>query len=321
MRFLPLIYCALLVSTGRCGELTLTVDPTTGSYVFGGTISLLGGPTTLRSNGQVLSTSDNTLILDNAPTALQGTDPTFGPFTGFEMTYNQRLFTTRIKEFTAGDPGQQLFIFEQHFAQGVNGTSAHPGGNETDDSYALSSSFPTLVLPPAPWLSPAAPNLTAACFSGGWLDPLPDWPMPSQVWRFNNASLELGSALGFMGSAVAIFDGALNVLALSPLDNFFTTHAAADNSTLGVGVSARVESLPPGFTSRTIVLGGSGINDTVFALGSALLALGGKPRLAVQDVEDISLKYISSWHDNGAYCAFFFFNGMARGKGGAYYSF
>jgi len=126
--------------------------------------------------------------------------------------------------------------------------------------------------------------------------------MPSQVWRLNNASVDLGSALGFMGSAVAIFDGALNVLALSPLDNFFTTHAAADTSMLGVGVSARVDALPPGFTSRTIILGDSGINDTVFALGSALLAVGGKPRLSVQDVEDISLKYISLWSDNGAYC-------------------
>jgi hypothetical protein len=129
--------------------------------------------------------------------------------------------------------------------------------------------------------------------------------MPSQVWRLNNASLDLGSALGFMGSAVAIFDNSLNVLAFSPMDNFFTTHAAADADAalLGVGVSARVEALPPGFTSRTIVLGGAGINDTVFALGSALLAVGGKPRLSVQDVQDISLQYISSWHDNGGYCS------------------
>ena len=87
MHLFPL-YCALLLFTVRCGELTLTVDPQTGSYFFGGTITLAGGPTTLRSNGKVLSTSTNTLVLDSAPSALQGTDPTFGPFKGFEMSYN-----------------------------------------------------------------------------------------------------------------------------------------------------------------------------------------------------------------------------------------
>ena len=290
----------LLLVPSHCGELTLTVDPRTGSFAFGGTISLQGGATTLRSNGEVLSTANSTLLLDAAPLPLQGSDPTFGPFKGYEMSYNSGLLTTRIKAFAG-----QLFLFEQHYARGVNGTAAHPGGNATEDSYALSSAFPTLVLPPAPGAAAGgggAAGLAAACFSGGWLDPTPDWPMISQAWRFNNASADLGSALGFMGSVVAIFDGALNVLALSPLDNFLTTHAAADAATLGVGVSARVEALPAGFTSRTIVLGGAGINDTVFALGSALLAAAGKPRKTVQEVEDVSLEYVSAWTDNGAYC-------------------
>ena len=285
-------------------NLTLSVDPATGAYSFGGSIVLTGGPTLLRANGQLLSTADGSLALDGAPTPLQGTDATFGAFTGYQMSYNNQLLVARIKEFAG-----QLFLFEQSYPRGVNGTAAHPGGNATEDSYALSSAFPALVLPPAPWAAPGTPDLAAACFSGGWLDPLPDWPMITQAWRFNNESTDLAAALGFMASALAIYNGALDVLALAPLDNFFTTHAAitalqaplGPGLALGVGASARVEALPPGFTSRTIVLGGSGINDTVFALGSALLAVAGKPRLGVLEMEDIGTKFISVFTDNGSW--------------------
>ena len=295
--------CLLLSAAALArGELTLTIDPRDGSYAFGGSIALAGGATLLRANGQLLSTADGTLALDGAPAALQGTDAALGAYTGFQMSYNSQLLVARIKVFAG-----QLFLFEQHFPRGVNGTAAHPGGNATEDSYALSSAFPALVLPPAPWAAaaaPAAPDLAAACYSGGWLDPTPDWPMISQAWRFNNESADLAAALGFMASAVAVYNGALDVLALAPLDNFMTTHAAiaqAPGLAVGVGASARVEALPAGFTSRAIVLGGSGINDTVFALGSALLAVAGKPRLGVTEVEDIATKYISVWSDNGAY--------------------
>jgi predicted PurR-regulated permease PerM len=93
------------------------------------------------------------------------------------------------------------------------------------------------------------------------------------------------------------------------MDNFLTTHAAlgalpaplAPGLALGVGVSARVGALPAGFTSRAIVQGGAGINDTVFALGSALLAVSGKPRRDSAGAEDIGTAYISTWSDNGAY--------------------
>ena len=299
-----LITTAVLV---RGGELTLSVDPRTGAYAFGGSIALAGGATSLRADGVLLSTADGSLALDGVPAVLRGADAALGPYTGFEMSYNEQLFVARIKVFAG-----QRFVFEQHFPRGVNGTAAHPGGNATEDSYALSSAFPTLVLPPAPWAAaaaPAAPDLAAACFSGGWLDPLPDWPMISQAWRFNNESADLAAALGFMASAVAIYDGALDVLALSPLDNFLTTHAAVGalpvtqgpGLVLGVGVSARVGALPAGFTSRTIVQGGAGINDTMFSLGSALLAVAGKPRRGVAEVGDIGTQYISTWTDNGAY--------------------
>jgi hypothetical protein len=304
MRLCWLVLAAAAVPA-RGGNLTLSVDPRSGAYAFSGTISLSSGPTFLRANGQVLSTADGSLALDGAPVPLQGSDAVLGPFTGFEMTYNSQLLVARIKTFAG-----QLFVFEQHYPRGVNGTAAHPGGNATEDSYALSSAFPALVLPPAPWAAaPGAPDLAAACYSGGWLDPLPDWPMIPQAWRFNNESADLAAALGFMASALAVYNGALDVLALAPLDNFFTTHAAlgalpeplGPGLALGVGASARVEALPAGFTSRTIVLGGSGINDTVFALGSALLQVAGKPRLAVTEVEDIGTKYLSLWTDNGAW--------------------
>ena len=77
--------------------------------------------------------------------------------------------------------------------------------------------------------------------------------------------------------------------------------ASLGGSALAMGLSARVASVPAGWSSRSLLVGGQGLNDTMFCLGSALLAVGGKARLGVAEAADPATRFLSSWQDNGAF--------------------
>ena len=58
-----------------------------------------------------------------------------------------------------------------------------------------------------------------------------------------------------------------------------------------------VDPIPAGFSQRTLLVAGQGVNDTMFAWGDALLRLGNKTRPG-PDV-DIVVSQLSYWTDNG----------------------
>jgi len=95
------------------------------------------------------------------------------------------------------------------------------------------------------------------------------------------------------------FDAAANTFILSPASDYMTsaTIQQADNS-ITAGISTRIASLPAGFTHRTILAFGSGINQTFIDWGHALTNLSGKHRPS--NDADRLLKNISYWTDNGA---------------------
>jgi hypothetical protein len=68
---------------------------------------------------------------------------------------------------------------------------------------------------------------------------------------------------------------------------------------VGAGVKASVAALPPGFVHETLLVGGAGIGAAADALGGALLARSGKPR--VNAYTDFILSHVGYWSDNGAY--------------------
>ena len=59
-----------------------------------------------------------------------------------------------------------------------------------------------------------------------------------------------------------------------------------------------VDPIPAGFSTRSLLVAGQGVNDTMYAWGDALLLLGGKTRPG-PDV-DIVVSQLSYWTDNGA---------------------
>lgn len=100
-------------------------------------------------------------------------------------------------------------------------------------------------------------------------------------------------------SPAAYFDREGNTFVLSAAANFMTASLSrlADNS-LASGISAQIAMLPAGFTHRTALVFGKGINNTFALWGQALLDLGGKKKPA--NDKGALLKAISYWTDNGA---------------------
>jgi hypothetical protein len=107
--------------------------------------------------------------------------------------------------------------------------------------------------------------------------------------------------LGREGGVVALYDASGNSAVLSSAANFMVSGLAATSwipNALGGGLGGLVDPIPAGFTHQTIMVGGSGVNDTMYAWGSLLLQLGGKTRPA-PDV-DIVVSRLGYWTDNGA---------------------
>lgn len=95
------------------------------------------------------------------------------------------------------------------------------------------------------------------------------------------------------------FDAAGNTFILSPASNFMTASAnRLANGSIEMGVSKQIARLPAGFTHKTLLAFGAGINQTFESWGTALTALKGKKRPA-NDADPL-LKSLSYWTDNGA---------------------
>jgi len=88
-------------------------------------------------------------------------------------------------------------------------------------------------------------------------------------------------------------------VAIAPATNFFVSGQAIFGGDLQCGIRSTVSVLPKGFSHSTVVVGGTGINGTLVALGDHLLGLGQKARTDPQS--DFVLSHLGYWTDNGAY--------------------
>jgi hypothetical protein len=86
---------------------------------------------------------------------------------------------------------------------------------------------------------------------------------------------------------------------ISPANNFFLARMSGDGSNvLASGLNPGATNLPAGFTHRTLMAFGAGINATWDCWGHALTDLNGKIRPA--NDADVGLRYLGYWTDNGA---------------------
>lgn len=96
-----------------------------------------------------------------------------------------------------------------------------------------------------------------------------------------------------------LFDDHASAAIISPANNFFLAKMSGDGASLvASGLNSGATNLPAGFTQRTLLAFGRGINATWDTWGRALTDFNGKTRPA--NDADIGLRYLGYWTDNGA---------------------
>ena len=124
--------------------------------------------------------------------------------------------------------------------------------------------------------------------------------LPTSAMRFsyrqeNFAFYQFGK-LGPQGPW-SLFDQHNHVLLLSPADHFqVSTMNELPNGEADSRIRPSIAALPAGFSHGTLITAGSGMNRVFDDWGSALLALGNKPRPA--NDADLTLSTLGYWTDN-----------------------
>jgi hypothetical protein len=137
--------------------------------------------------------------------------------------------------------------------------------------------------------------------AGANADPFPSFSSyPQGLFTFNYNAL-WSTRFGGLNSRApwVFFDGQANTFILSPASNFMTAigQYAADGS-LQMPIDPGIAQLPAGFTHRTLLTLGTGINSTFDAWGQTLTLLTGKNRPA--NDANVLLNQLSYWTDAGA---------------------
>jgi hypothetical protein len=97
----------------------------------------------------------------------------------------------------------------------------------------------------------------------------------------------------------AFFDNSANTFVVSPADNFMVASTSMrPDGTISSGIDSAIASLPQGFTHRTLLVAGQGIDATFRVWGQTLTSLLGKGTVA--NDADQSLRSLGYWTDNGA---------------------
>lgn len=95
-----------------------------------------------------------------------------------------------------------------------------------------------------------------------------------------------------------LFDKHANSFILSPAANFMVAQLSSSRNGLASGINDGIETLPSGFTHKTILTIGNGINKTYDIWGHAMTDLQHKVRPA--NDSNVTLNKIGYWTDRGA---------------------
>ena len=229
--------------------------------------------------GVTRTSANGLLTLDNI-TAIGGTDDILGAFAGWEMSWSTRTFVTRVKNYAAA------VVFEQEFPTALAGMAQNESANPELD---LSTAFPAFG-PPHAELDTSLSYLT-------WHDTM--CTASAGQWTSIGAPAQF---FADVGGAVVLYNASLSAVVISAASNFMVAGIAFPNMTntsFAAGFGGYLNGIPAGTKHTTILVGGVGVNATMYEWGSTLLALGGKarpPRAA-----DVALASLGYWTDRGGY--------------------
>lgn len=132
-------------------------------------------------------------------------------------------------------------------------------------------------------------------------DPFPSFSLyPRGLYTFSYTGL-WNYRFGSLNSRApwVFFDGQANTFILSPASNFMTAVGQyGANGELQMPVDASIATLPAGFTTRTLLSVGTGVNSTFDSWGQTLTLLTGKNRSSSDS--SALLNQLSYWTDAGA---------------------
>jgi hypothetical protein len=273
-----------VAAAAAAAQLTGTVAAD-GSYsVALGGVTWLSSPAlpasayALRFDGATHNTANGGLKVSSVtPTA--GSDPVLGAYTGWEVKLNSGLALMRLLNY----PARSAVVFEQHFPSGLNGT-AYPFGSHAAQ-FDLATAFPVFAAPgddsPLAFLTYA--HVMCGPLTGRW------------------AGKAAAGALSDEGGVLSLFNASFaTVVVSSQAVDALAAQLLFANATGGAwaaGYGGYLGGVPPGWTHRTIMVGGQGVHDTWRAYGDVMLKLGGKTRPPPAGKFIDKLSY---WTDNGA---------------------
>lgn len=150
-------------------------------------------------------------------------------------------------------------------------------------------------------------NQAAALFTTQYLQaspnasPFPSFDIfPQGLFTFNYSGL-WSYRLGALNNRApwTFFDGQANTFILSPASNFMTVSGQyGSDGALQMPIDPSITTLPAGFTLRTLLSFGSGINSTFNSWGRTLTLLTGKTRPS--NDSSVLLNQLSYWTDAGS---------------------
>eukprot|EP01065_Artemidia_motanka_P035546 TRINITY_DN43453_c0_g1_i1.p1 TRINITY_DN43453_c0_g1~~TRINITY_DN43453_c0_g1_i1.p1 ORF type:complete len:791 (+),score=261.97 TRINITY_DN43453_c0_g1_i1:49-2421(+) len=215
----------------------------------------------------------------------------FGNFTGVSLHWELQAGGSTTVPFTTvyKDYGADMAAFEQLFPHGAPGTQASrpklPGGTATEEgAWPPVASFPSFRS------------------DGGMLRKL-----GYITWQGCMVNIDAGtdvtdhSLRGLSSNGpVLLHDGSGAAVVVSPANNFKSAvHTLSkEPAQWETGISSELESLPPGFSHRTLLVAGQGLTSTMKKWGDRLRAAHGTERMIRQDK---NVNFLSYWTDNGAY--------------------
>jgi hypothetical protein len=98
---------------------------------------------------------------------------------------------------------------------------------------------------------------------------------------------------------VILFNKNLEVLVLSPLDNFMDALTAPDGGEWRCGFGGLIERIPAGTATKTLVVSGHGVNKTFMEWGRLIQAWHGHH--PADPYADVAMSRLGYWTDNGSY--------------------
>ena len=273
----------LAASADAKSGLDVSIDESDGSYeiLMSGTVWFNSGPVVVRNDGKRYSSEDSSLLLKNH-VEFQGEDA-WGQFdaTSFEWQTSDGLnFVTHINRYESAP----ILVFAQEFTDGVRGASAN---NLTNDTI---SSFPTLLI------EQLGLNRGSLTYNSAFAQfvSVDEWSPGVPL----NGGIDGGTPL-------VVFDSDMqNTIVISPANTFMAASQStwqpktSSSPAVGFGIISSVDTVPPEYYFKTVIVGGQNVTGTMETWGGLLRALYKKDDTTRRN--DFTNNYLGYWTDNGA---------------------